>query len=479
MAPLTVHARPNPAALLASPGRSWSWDQRWGPGSLLPPALLLLTAAASLLLYRQTALVPDLRRALPQFLLYFGALFLLYLAAVALVLHVEKIHGPHTPRPWLVIVLVSAAAFRVMLLPARPTLSDDIYRYVWDGRVQAAGISPYRYTPSAPQLASLRYNDSTIWRYINRKTAFTIYPPAAQIAFWAIYRLHADSITWTKTALTLAELGALAPLALWLRRRGQSLLRLLILAWSPLAIFEVAGNGHMDALVLAPLVVAWLAFEAPRPTLLGLSLGVATLVKLYPALFLPLLWTRRDVKAPLAFVSTLAAGYALFIGRGGSVLGFLPTYLNERFNAGPAALLAQGLQAIGGPGMAPWRVVQTWQLLFLGLLAAWAVWRPLTQPAAVRRRAWAVIAVFMLLSQNLFSWYLLIILPLLALDLRSGRCGLRLDAAAGWLLFTGLVALSYTFFMTWDPVPWAIWAQYGILLLFLAAQAWRRRGGER
>ena len=474
MASVTIHERPNLGFPLAGPVRDRPWDRHWGPGSLLPPALFLLTAGASLLLYRQAALVPDLRKVAPQFLLYFGLLFLLYLAAVALVLHAEKIHGPHTPRTWLVIVLVSAVAFRVMLLPTRPTLSDDIYRYVWDGRVQAAGISPYRYAPSASPLAFLRVNDSTIWRYINRKTAITIYPPAAQIAFWAIYRVHADSITWTKTALTLAELSALAPLALWLRRQSLSLLRLLILAWSPLAIFEVAGNGHMDALVLAPLVIAWLAFEGRRPTLLGVSLGVATLLKLYPVLFFPLLWTRRDVKAPLAFVSTLAAGYALFIGRGGSVLGFLPTYLNERFNAGPAALLAQGLQAIGGPDMAPWRVVQTWQLLFLGLLAAWALWRPLPQPSVVRRRGWAVIAVFMLLSQNLFSWYVLMILPLLTLDLRGGRWGLRLDAATGWLLFTGLVALSYTFFMTWDPVPWAIWAQYGTLLLFLAAHAWRQ-----
>lgn len=441
----------------------------------LQPLLLLFIALASLLLYRQAALIPDLRRALPQFLLYFGLLFLLYAAAVTLVLQVEKVHGSHVPRPWLVIILVSAVAFRLMLLPTAPTLSDDVYRYVWDGRVQAAGISPYRYPPAAASLAPLRRDDSTIWRYINRKTAFTIYPPGAQAAFWLIYRLHADSITWTKTALTLAELSALAPLALWLRRQGLSLLRLLIIAWSPLAVFEVAGNGHVDALVLAPLVLAWWAFETRRPTLVGFSLGVAALLKLYPALFLPLLWTRRDVKAPLAFVATLVGGYALYWGRGGSVLGFLPTYLNERFNVGPAALLARGLEISGGPDLLPWRVVQLWLLWFLGLLALWAVWRPQARPAIARRRAWALLAAFTLLSQNLFSWYLLWILPFLTLDLRVGRWGLRFDAATGWLLFTGLAALSYTFFSTWDPVPWAIWAQYGTLTLFLAVHAARPR----
>ncbi|MFZ2520820.1 MAG: glycosyltransferase family 87 protein, partial [Anaerolineae bacterium] len=446
---------------------------------LAPAFLLLLIAAASLLLYRQAAQAPDLRRVVPQFLFYFGLLFVLYLAAVILVLRLEKTQGAATPVAWLFIILLSAVAFRVTLLPTRPTLSDDMYRYIWDGRVQAAGLSPYRYTPAASELTFLRRNDNTIWRYINRKTAITIYPPAAQLAFLAIYRLHPDSVTWTKTALTLAELSALVPLALWLRRQRLSLLRLLILAWSPLAVFEVAGSGHMDALVLAPLVVAWLAFEKRRPALLGFSLGIAALLKLYPAFFLPLLWTRRDVKAPLAFAGTVAAGYALFIGRGGSVLGFLPNYLNERFNTGPAALIARGLEAIGGPEMPSWRVVQSWQLLFLALLAVWALWQPLNRPATARRRAWAVMTVFFVLSQNLFSWYLLMLMPLLALDLRRGRWGLALDAPTGWLLFTGLTALSYTFFITWHPVPWAIWAQYGVLLLFLAGHAWRRRGVHR
>jgi hypothetical protein len=157
----------------------------------------------------------------------------------------------------------------------------------------------------------------------------------------------------------------------------------------------------------------------------------------------------------------------------------LPNYLNERFNTGPAALIARGLEAIGGPEMPSWRVVQSWQLLFLALLAVWALWQPLNRPATARRRAWAVMTVFFVLSQNLFSWYLLMLMPLLALDLRRGRWGLALDGPTGWLLFTGLTALSYTFFITWHPVPWAIWAQYGVLLLFLAGHAWRRRGVHR
>ncbi|MBK7202046.1 glycosyltransferase family 87 protein [Candidatus Amarolinea dominans] len=231
----------------------------------------------------------------------------------------------------------------------------------------------------------LRRNDNTIWRYINRKTAFTIYPPAAQLAFLAIYRLHPDSVTWTKTALTLAELSALVPLALWLRRQRLSLLRLLILAWSPLAVFEVAGSGHMDALVLAPLVVAWLAFETRRPALLGFSLGIAALLKLYPAFFFPLLWTRRDVKAPLAFAGTVAAGYALLLHhRASGSVGHLGAVRR------PADLPGRPRLAPAGSPPLTRRLSASQQLGLLGLLwlgSALLGWRARSSPASTARPA--------------------------------------------------------------------------------------------
>ena len=65
---------------------------------------------------------------------------------------------------WL--VLGVAVAMRVMTLVAPPLLSSDIYRYVWDGRVQLAGINPYRYVPDAPDLAFLR--DDAVYPHINR-----------------------------------------------------------------------------------------------------------------------------------------------------------------------------------------------------------------------------------------------------------------------------------------------------------------------
>jgi hypothetical protein len=100
-------------------------------------------------------------------------------------------------------------------------------------------------------------------------------------------------------------------------------------------------------------------------------------------------------------------------------------------------------------------------LILLGLIGLTMAWRPATDgETAVRRSLW-LIGAYTLLSYNLFSWYLLWLLALLALFLRPGpRFGLRLDAWTGWWLFSGSVALSYTFFLDWKPVPVAQWAEF-------------------
>jgi hypothetical protein len=90
----------------------------------------------------------------------------------------ERLAARSDQRPALIIILAGAVAMRLALLFVEPCLSSDIYRYIWDGRVQIAGINPYRYVPKAPELAQLR--DAAIFPNINRASyAPTIYPPVA------------------------------------------------------------------------------------------------------------------------------------------------------------------------------------------------------------------------------------------------------------------------------------------------------------
>ena len=109
---------------------------------------------------------------------------LLYLVAVWVVLNRP------VDRWTLMIIVVSAISCRLVCLFSAPFLSSDVFRYVWDGQVQAAGINPFRYIPADPHLAFLR--DHEIYPHINRREyAHTIYPPGGQMLFLLITRVGA------------------------------------------------------------------------------------------------------------------------------------------------------------------------------------------------------------------------------------------------------------------------------------------------
>ena len=227
----------------------------------------------------------------------------------------------------LLIVIAFAIVFRLSILFAPPYLSDDIYRYVWDGRVQAAGINPYRYIPAAPELAQLR--DETIYPKINRKDwAHTIYPPVAQVVFFLTTRIS-ESVTWMKATMLLFELvtfWAVAQLLTLLNRPRQYLL---MYAWHPLVVWEFAGSGHVDAISICFIALAFLAWQRKSDLGAGFSLACATLVKLFPIVLVPALLKRWRIAPVLA--TTIIAGYLAYISVGPrAVFGSLPGYTQER-----------------------------------------------------------------------------------------------------------------------------------------------------
>src|SRR5215213_3496311 len=191
----------------------------------------------------------------------------------------------------LLIVIVLAVIFRLSIVFAPPYLSDDIYRYVWDGRVQAAGINPYRYIPAAPELAHLR--DDAIYPRINRRDwAHTIYPPVAQFVFFLTTRIS-EHVTWMKLTMLGFEVVAIWAIAQLLMSLGQAPQRLLIYAWHPLVIWEFAGSGHVDAIAIAFIALAFLAWHRNKDFGSGFALACATLTKLFPIVLLPAVFKPR------------------------------------------------------------------------------------------------------------------------------------------------------------------------------------------
>jgi hypothetical protein len=244
------------------------------------------------------------------------------------------------PRRSVWLVLAVAFAMRVPWLMAPPFLSTDLYRYIWDGRVQAAGINPYRYVPADPALADLR--DDTVYPRINRRDyAPTIYPPAAQIVFAAVARVAQTPLAM-KAAMVGFEAVAVLALMRLLRATGRPAAQVLIYAWNPLAAEVFAGNGHVDAAAIAAVALCLLAASRGRRGLAGAALGAAVLVKFLPAVIAPALWARGRWRTALAAGAVVIALYALYASVGLRVFGFLGGYAGEEGLSGSAGQTVPG-----------------------------------------------------------------------------------------------------------------------------------------
>jgi len=317
-------------------------------------------------------------------------------------------------RQGLAVILIGAAAMRFALLFTEPTLSTDIYRYVWDGRVQAAGINPYRHTPAAPDLAFLR--DEAIWPYINRADyAVTIYPPAAQMLFLAVTRAG-ESVVVMKLGMLLFEAAGVAAIIGALMRLELAPTRVAVYAWHPLPIWEIAGNGHVDAAMVALLMSSLVVFLHGRPILGAVLATLGALIKPTAALALPAFWRPWDWRLPLAVVVSVAVAYLPYLSVGAGVLGFLGTYIEEEgFRDGSGFRFVWLLEQIMGPMPAAGGVYATLAALALIFMALAVAFRSDRSPwAAVRGLNWLLIA-FLVLSTPHYPWYFLALAPFLAL----------------------------------------------------------------
>ncbi len=433
------------------------------PG-LAPEWRLLLVGLA---LLGMTAAGPSVHGALGD-LAFIG----LALAQGGLALLATRIALGCPERRGLAIIVVVAVAMRLALALVPPHLSTDAYRYVWDGRVQGQGINPYRDVPGAEVLAPLR--DEAIWPNINRRDyAVTIYPPAAQMFFAAVNRV-ADGMTAMKLAMVATEGLTVAVLLGLLRRLGRPATRVVAYAWHPLAVYEIAGSGHVDgAMVAVTMLGLWVALVLGRRVPAAGILAVAALFKPFAVLALPAAWRPWDWRAPAVAVAVAALLYGPYLSVGSGVLGFLPTYLGEeQIDTGDAFWLVAVVEnAFGRLAWAKAAYLAAGGALLAALALAVPFGRDQGLEAKLRRLFWLVLAFMLLLSPNL-PWYNLMLLPFAAL----------LGAPPAW-------AATICCFVLYDEI-WAdaaigfIWRDtaFNLVVLgtvgatILAARGGRRRG---
>ena len=392
----------------------------------------------------------------------FGLAFAIY--AMAARVARDQADEPTTLRTiWLV-----AIASRVALLPLAPGLTDDFYRYLWDGHVQLSGLNPYLFAPGAAEVEGLR----TVWHsLINNPTVPTIYPPLAQIAFLLIAGVGSSvlliKLLWV--SCDLATAWVISRIAV--DRGAEPALPLLLYAWAPLLIVEVAWNGHLEPLGLLMLAMAiWAGDRAAASrdahgqqfaaVAAGAALALSALTKFAPAAALPGLVRRLGWRAFMGFALVIAALYAPYLSAGSALFAGLRTYSeNWWFMKGPFT----ALEVLTGD---PDEARRAAAVIMIGVIG-WAAWRRFD----LERTLLWVLGAGMVLTPTFHPWYILWMLPMAAL--RANR---------PFVLLSGLAFIGYYGLGAYrDTGDWvqpigarmALWTPFLILLLFDAWRAYR------
>ncbi|MFN2456309.1 MAG: glycosyltransferase 87 family protein, partial [Pyrinomonadaceae bacterium] len=394
----------------------------------------------------------------------------IYLLAVWIIFHARS------SRSTLVLVIVFAALFRLSILFAPPYLSDDIYRYVWDGRVQATGVNPYRYIPADGALAPLR--DQKIYPKINRRDyAPTIYPPGAQIIYFLATRVS-EHVTWMKVVMLGFEALAIWALLQLLTSFNLPRQRVLIYAWHPLLVWEIAGSGHVEVAAIAFVVLALLARRRRWDAVAGAALAGATLIKLFPVILLPALYRRRGWKMPLAFGLTIMIAYLPYLSVGvKGVLGFLPGYAREEGlqNGTQFYLLSLARRALG-EAKVPSIGYLIFAILALGLIALWSFWKREQNDGSYIGRALVIAATFVVLLSPHYAWYFA---WLVAFTCLLPRLPFFYLTTACFVLYKLWLPAGRDQLLLLDTIIYLPFAMLGLIALFQRARRDRARGGLR
>lgn len=373
-------------------------------------------------------------------------------------------------------ILSIAALLRLVLLPLPPTLSDDLLRYVWDGRVAVAGFDPYALVPDAPELESLR---DARWQRMPHRDVQTVYPPVA-LGVFSIASLTPWPGIAIKLLLVIADLFGCWLLIRLASAHGLPRGRAAWYAWNPLVVMEVAGMGHVDALVAAASIAALLLITRRRAAGAGAAAAIGVLSKLSPLIALPM-WARQS-RRPVRF--SIAAGVLItvvtapfLVKLGGPPPGLVTYGVRWEYNGPLYEPLWRALDAVDAAThvkasldqVKQWtgwheRLNQLYPLVYpqflaklaLALLFGIAVLRSLRDPHPVLGTG-RLFGALLLCSATLYPWYLLWILPWAALTRHPA-----------WLALAALIQLSYLpqlTHLTLMPFLYTlIWLPFAVLL---------------
>lgn len=414
--------------------------------------------------------LPSLRG--PQVIVY---LAVFSIASAAYALAVFRLGRDRLP---LTAIWMLAIIFRLILLLTESSLSDDVFRFIWDGHLLRQGINPYAQPVNSPVLDSFNIPTRDL---VNHDWMASPYLPAANILFYFIPgQLPAFRITTVILDLAIGLLVFDSLRCLSIQPTG-----VLIYLWNPLVMTEFANGVHIvDAwMIFLVMLTFWLMLhtrDTPHENRfykLGatLSMAAATLTKALPALLVPIFlrrWRWKHLILYMVIVGLAVLGFAINAGwgllgplDGKGVFGALRIYTSQwNFNSSFYHWLEVLLSSFQPPGMAgstpvvAARILTTAAILLVSLLTGVWAWRLdsptcggyLTRTLSLLRLAIIPIAAYLLFTHTVHPWYVTFIIPLLPFLLPASEEQSQVKRFIWpWLYFSLAVSLSYLTYI--DP----------------------------
>lgn len=406
---------------------------------------LAALAAGLTVIFRWVERQKDLDARMPEFI---GLLLLAGILYVIGVFWVERFRLGATA---LLIILSGAVLFRVELMPARSTPSDDVYRYQWDGRAQRARLNPYVVFPNSEELDWLQNPDHP--EPPGEETP-TIYPPLSELAFRLI-----ETVPGYKRVSTILDLASAVVLMLLLATMKQPLHRVLAYAWNPAVLISFAMSGHFDSLAIVTFLAALFFLVTNRPSLSMGALALSFLSKFFPVLLL-LTFLKRVRRAHVGlFVSLIFAFYVPFLSAGWHLLDGARNYARDWVNNGSLFHLLRFVAGSRAGGELLAALILLAAIGYLAKRRAEPLWSSLVLTGGV-----------LLLSPTAFPWYFTWSIPFLCFY-----------PSSAWLLMSVTSVLAYTPAIAYgagEPLKnplLMLSLEYGPVYLWLAYDCWAAR----
>lgn len=381
------------------------------------------------------------------------------------------------PKSLLFLMIVLGVAMRVVFFGSVPVQEDDFYRYLWDGALTAHGINPWAYSPqsvldgsvSDPTVLMLKAQAGQVLERINYGEIRSIYPALSQVAFAAAYLTEPFSLEAWRGVLLLLEFVTLSLILTLLSSLNRPLIWASLYWWNPVVIKEVMNSGHMEPVVLVPVLAALVLCVRMRSVTASAVAALAVAAKVWPVLILPTIWRgllHRPARlaAAMALAGVLAAilYWPVIATRLDQSSGFVA------FSTGWERISACFLIFSAAANLFPQDLIEPGSLARLMAAAVIATIvlfsnrRPAADPSDTIHRFLIAAAAMLLLSPVQLPWYFIWVSPFLCIF-----------PYRGLLLITLTFPLYYAFFKltaietseTWLlALLWAMWLPVWIML---------------